>query len=808
MSTVRTGPLAGLIVGFVLLAGLAGTVGIGVSGWLAGLAYGVVLHGLLRRGRRAAGADRLGPADRVTLVRALLVGGVLALVVSAWGGPAPVAVLVPLTAVALALDAVDGWVARRTGTASPLGARFDMEVDAFLILVLSVHLAPSVGGWVLAIGGTRYAFVAAGWPLPWLRGPLPPRYWRKVVAAAQGVVLAVAASEALPPAATTALVVGALALLVESFGRDVVWLWRHRLATTTPTIRPARAAAGPADPKTPPETITAPGRATPSDETTLPSPGRRIRAGAFTGVAALLVVAALVVPNQLARIGPGVFLRLPVEGLVAVALLLVVPARARRPLAVLLGLALGLLTLLTLLDMGFFVARDRPFDVLLDWGLLDDGFAFLADSIGRAGAVAAAVGALLLAAGLPVLATAAVLRLTRLVARHHTATVRVVAALSVLWLGCAVAGLRLAAGVPVAGREASSLVASHVGQVRAGLRDRSAFAAEVAADAYRDVPGDRLLTGLRGRDVLVAFVESYGRDAVEDPGLAPGVGAVLDDGYRRLRAAGYDARSGFLTSPTFGGGSWLAHATLLSGVWIDNDRRHRDLLTGNRLTLGGAFQRAGWQTVGVLPAATKPWPEGRFYGYDRYYDAEKLAYRGPAFGYAPMPDQYTLATFQRLERARPHAPLMAEIPLVSSHSPWSAIPKPVPWDAIGDGSIYHRPANRFEDGVPRGSARVRADYRHSIEYTLGTLVSYVLTYGGDDLVLVFLGDHQPAAPVTGVGAGRDVPITIVAKDPAVLRRVAGWGWQDGLRPGPRAPVWRMDALRDRFLTAFGPEAGH
>lgn len=249
MSTVRNGPLVGLILQFVLLAGLAGTVGVGVAGWLAGLAYAGVLCGLLRRGLRAAGADRLGPADRVTLARALLVGGVLALVVD--GGPAPVAVLVPLTAVALALDAVDGRVARRTGTVSALGARFDMEVDSFLLLVLSVHLAPSVGAWVLVIGGMRYSFVAASWPLPWMSGTLPPRFWRKVVAATQGVVLAVAASGLLPPAATGALVAGALVLLVESFARDVTWLWRRR--PVAPAARPVPAvelvsAVGPAGP--------------------------------------------------------------------------------------------------------------------------------------------------------------------------------------------------------------------------------------------------------------------------------------------------------------------------------------------------------------------------------------------------------------------------------------------------------------------------------------------------------------------------------------------------------------------------------
>ncbi len=221
MPTVRTGPLVGFAGQLAILAVLAGTVGLGPAGWLTGVGYGLILLVLLRRAR-------LGPADRVTLARAALVGGVTALVADAVAdAPAPVAALVSLAAVALALDAVDGWVARRTGTVSTLGARFDMEVDAFLILVLAGYVTGSLGGWVLALGLMRYAFAAAGWAVPWMRAQLPPRYWRKVVAATQGVVLVVAAS-GLPtrPVAVTLVALG-LALLVESFGRDVGWLWRR-----------------------------------------------------------------------------------------------------------------------------------------------------------------------------------------------------------------------------------------------------------------------------------------------------------------------------------------------------------------------------------------------------------------------------------------------------------------------------------------------------------------------------------------------------------------------------------------------------
>jgi hypothetical protein len=110
------------------------------------------------------------------------------------------------------------------------------------------------------------------------------------------------------------------------------------------------------------------------------------------------------------------------------------------------------------------------------------------------------------------------------------------------------------------------------------------------------------------------------------------------------------------------------------------------------------------------------------------------------------------------------------------------------------------------DVVWQDTVRIRTEYRRSIEYSLNSLISYVQTYGNDNLVLVFLGDHQPARIVTGAGAGRDVPITIVARDRTVRDRISGWGWQDGLKPGPQAPVWRMDACRDRFLAAFGSQA--
>ncbi|MFH8973595.1 CDP-alcohol phosphatidyltransferase family protein [Streptomyces sp. NPDC017890] len=211
----------------LLLSLLASAIGMGTAGRLTGLAFAFATWAMLSRALRRSRLPSFGPANRVTLGRATLVGGVTALVADSFRSAPPVSLLVGLTAVALILDGVDGRVARLTGTSSPLGARFDMEVDAFLILVLSVYVASDLGPWVLLIGGMRYVFVAAARVWPWLTAPLPPSTARKTVAALQGVLLLLAGADLLTRTANAGVVLLALVLLVWSFGRDVRWLWRR-----------------------------------------------------------------------------------------------------------------------------------------------------------------------------------------------------------------------------------------------------------------------------------------------------------------------------------------------------------------------------------------------------------------------------------------------------------------------------------------------------------------------------------------------------------------------------------------------------
>ena len=346
--------------------------------------------------------------------------------------------------------------------------------------------------------------------------------------------------------------------------------------------------------------------------------------------------------------------------------------------------------------------------------------------------------------------------------------------------------------------------------MQAGIADREVFAREIRRDELADLPPGRLLTGLRGKDVLVLFVESYGRVAVQGSSFSPEIDAVLDNGTSRLRGAGYSARSGFLTSPTFGAASWLAHSSLQSGLWVDSQRRYNQLFTEDRMTLTSAFEGAGWRTVFAVPANTKPWPEGSaYYGFDELYDSTTIPYAGPKFGYAHVPDQYTLAAFRRLELARhDRPPVMAEIDLESSHHPWAPLPRMLDWHDLGDGSVYDGMPEEGESAeeVFSDPDAVRNAYGESIEYTLTSVFSFLETYPDPNLVVVLVGDHQPHSYVSGDDPGHDVPISVIAQDPSVMSQIASWHWQDGLNPSPSAPVWPMDQFRDRFLHAFSPNA--
>ncbi len=763
---IRLAAVLGILTTAALLGVVSATAGLGVAGWIVGPVTGAAATALLVTARMRSDRPAMFPADWVTLTRTLLMAAVAGLVADSFSRPVSITALVTLSTVALVLDAVDGQVARRTGTATPLGARFDGEADAFLILLLSIAVSQDYGSWVLAIGAARYALLLAGWLMPWLAAPLPPRYWRKVVAAVQGIVLTVAVSGLVDRLVGVIAVAAALLLLVESFGRDVVWLYRTG-----------------AGPRT-----------------------RRALRLTITVLSAALVWGVLLAPDRASQFTLAAFVRIPVEGLVLVAVALVLPARPRRIVAAVAGVLFGLLTLIKILDIGFYEELGRAFNPVLDWGDIGPALGVVRDAIGNARTNIALVGlwlGLVLVVGA---ITAAAIHITTVAARHRRASARGLGALAAVWALCAGLSLQFAAGSPIASTSATGLAVTQVRDTNSALHDNQSFEQSLSgSDSEAGVPASDLLTGLRGKDVIIAFVESYGQVAVQGTNFSPGVDAVLHQATASLTGAGWSTRSAWLTSPTFGGISWLAHSTLQSGLWVNTVQRYAELVDSHRFNLTDAFYKAGWRTVSDIPSDEYTWPAGTsFYHFDQLYDRRDVGYHGPTFSYASMPDQYTLAAFQRLELAPGHKPVMAEIDLVSSHTPWAPLPTMVPWNEVGDGSIFDPMPARSQSPITvwRDTDTVRQFFGQSIQYSLQALTSWVTELNDPNLVLIMLGDHQPATTVSGAGANHVVPISIVARDPSVFSRIASWHWQEGLLPSPSAPLEPMDAFRNQFLDAF------
>jgi phosphatidylglycerophosphate synthase len=766
LPTIRLATILGMLATAALLGVVSATAGLGVAGWIAGLATGSAATALFATARMRSDQPAMLPADWVTLTRALLIAGVAGLVADSFARPVSITALVTLSTVALVLDAVDGQVARRTGTATPLGARIDGEVDAFLILLLSIFVSQDYGGWVLVIGAARYALLLAGWLIPWLAAPLPPRYWGKVVAAVQGIVLTVAASGLPGRLAGMIAVAAALLLLAESFGRNVIWLYRTG-----------------AGPRT-----------------------RRALRLAITVLAFVLVWGVLLAPDRALQITPAIFARIPVEGLVLVAVGLVLPPLPRRIVAAVAGILFGLLTIVKILNIAFYWEVGRAFNPVLDLGDIGPAIGVVRDAIGATLTNLALVAlwiVLILVIGA---ITASTIHVTTVTARHRRPAVRGLAALTAVWALCAGLSLQLVPGAPIASTSEAGVAVSRMQETEAALRDQRRFDQAIrGSDPEASVPASGLLTGLRGKDVVIVFVESYGQVAVQGTSFSPGVDAVLRRGTASLARAGWSTRSAWLTSPTYGGISWLAHSTLQSGLWVDTNQRYSELTGSHRFTLSDAFNKAGWRTVDDIPSDDYAWPAATsFYHYDKLYDRRNVGYHGPTFSYASMPDQYTLAAFQRLELPPGHKPVMAEIDLVSSHTPWAPLPAMVPWNKVGNGSVFDPMPARSESAttVWRNANTVRQFYGRSIQYSMQALTSWVTELNDPNLVLIMLGDHQPNATVSGDGANHEVPISIVARDPSVFRQIASWRWQDGLLPDPSAPLEPMSAFRNQFLGAF------
>jgi hypothetical protein len=312
------------------------------------------------------------------------------------------------------------------------------------------------------------------------------------------------------------------------------------------------------------------------------------------------------------------------------------------------------------------------------------------------------------------------------------------------------------------------------------------------------------LSLVKGADVLLVFIESYGAVGFERPEFAARLASSRAEFEGAIRATNRDLVSAYVESPTFGGSSWLAHISLLSGVEVRDPDTNARLMTEKRETVITTFARHGYRTVAMMPGLRQLWPEGTFYGFDEIYGAERVDYHGPEFGWFAIPDQFAIARLDALEVSRPsRAPLFVFFPTLSTHMPFSPTPPYQPdWRRVLTSKPYGgrdivRAYGEELDWVNFGPAYVNA-----VAYAYASLGGYLRLRADHDFIMILLGDHQPPALVTGEGAPWDVPVHVIASRRQVLDRLLARGFRAGLTPA-RPPLGRMHELLPVLLAAFG-----
>lgn len=435
-------------------------------------------------------------------------------------------------------------------------------------------------------------------------------------------------------------------------------------------------------------------------------------------------------------------------------------------------------------------------DINLYWDLryVPDVFALMARVAPTWLVASLGIGAVVAAALVYITTRWAIGRVSTLVARPQP---RRVAA------GIAVAAVLLFAGLRLTGQAQPAVYGIPVTETYAKqvwLAAR-AIGGGIALPASPSMESD--LEAARGTDVMLVFLESYGAITYDRPAFAEALAESRADLAAAVAETGRQVVSAFVESPTFGGSSWLAHISLMSGIEVREPDTNALLMTARRDTLVTTFSRAGYRTLALMPGLTKRWPEGVFYGFDEIYGGEQLGYKGPPFGWFATPDQFTLARLDTIAPPEPGASRFVFFPTISTHTPFRPTPPYQPdWARVLTDHPYD------EDDLQRSLAQevdwlnMGPAYVDAIAYAHHSLAGYLRAIGDRDVILIVIGDHQPPSLVTGEGAPWDVPVHIIASREAVLDRLRAHGFRSGLGP-VRPHLGRMHTLLPVLLEAFG-----
>lgn len=503
--------------------------------------------------------------------------------------------------------------------------------------------------------------------------------------------------------------------------------------------------------------------------------------------------------------------RLSIEAVLLIALVLSLPARRRNDRLLMGVIAAGaaLWAGLRYIDVGAHSLLGRGIDLYWDAVHAPALAGMLAEALGGVGIAALAIG-------LPLLGVALwwAMRLSlRAVARASS------------WPALRRGGLALSTALVLAygvGMASDRVDSEHWFSVPVGIAwgDKMIGAAHAAAElrpdnpaSYDDIAPLPETDGLARRrlDIVVLFQESMGQSAYTDPAISGILAPFRAELARAAAEEGWHAASAFVQSATFGGGSWLAHSSLLSAAPIETESAYRRLLASDRPALTHRLKQAGWRTIGVMPGLKRFWPEGSYWDYDRLMAASDIAYRGPRYGFWEIPDQAAFAQLLREEFSpSTRAPVLAVFPTVMSHYPFLSVPPyDADWDGIldGKGLAEARPVVATEDLAGAGLTGSRAGFAKAQAYNLAWLAGALSRPELRDAAILALGDHQPPALVAGPPEkiGRAVPVTLFVRNPDLLQSFIDAGFAPGLAPAAVA-LHQADIGR-LVLTLSFPESG-
>jgi hypothetical protein len=521
--------------------------------------------------------------------------------------------------------------------------------------------------------------------------------------------------------------------------------------------------------------------------------------------ATLILYLVLIQPNHPAAMTWGAFRLFPLElPAIALALIALGQTRSSRILRGLLVVGLTVIATLKVADFISFSALSRGFNPMVDMFLVDAFIRLLAGSIGAILTTLAVVSAVFAIATTAWLLWWATGRWASI--RHSVNTARISGAAAVLASGVAIADVGRTMGFwalpvdPPGVAFTARLGVERAISVRTTLEELRSFRTIIDEDIFAD---DGTVLGAIDRDVIVIFVESYGRTSFDTPFYADVHRDTLAVYEKQLESLGLSMRSGFLTAPTQGGQSWLSHATFANGLWINNQTRYGAALTSGRETLFHHAAKAGFHTATVMPQITLDWPESDRMGFETVLAAADLGYQGLPFNWVTMPDQFTLAALDRLVRnGTDDRRAFVQVALASSHAPWVPIPDIIPWDMIGDGQVYNDIAVSGDppDVVWRDHQRVREQYRKAIDYALRTVLEYAILHAENPPLMIVIGDHQ-AAEFVALDGRPDVPFHLIGPQHLVAP-MAEAAPHVGLIPNEDTPIVAMDLMRNSLLDAY------